>query len=246
MTPQSYLAHLRADAARLADVAAADLSAPVPTCPGWTVRDAVVHTGAVYRHKVATMRLTGPPGDEADWDDRGPEEGEDTLDWFRARLDELAGELARRDPEAPCSTWHPAHRTVGFWFRRMAHETVVHRVDVESAFDAVTPVDDDLAADGIDEVLDWFLVHWHEEAGPDAPGRGTVAVRTGAHVWRVALGADTATLSREPGAADAVVSGEPSELLLWLWGRRPDRAVRREGDDTLLRGFRERLRRVTQ
>jgi hypothetical protein len=43
-----------------------------------------------------------------------------------------------------------------------------------------------------------------------------------------------------------VVSGEPSELLLWLWGRRPDSAVQREGDHELLAAFRERLRVVTQ
>ena len=42
------------------------------------------------------------------------------------------------------------------------------------------------------------------------------------------------------------MSGEPSELLLWLWGRRPDSAVQLEGDTELLAGFRARLRVVTQ
>jgi len=42
------------------------------------------------------------------------------------------------------------------------------------------------------------------------------------------------------------VSGEPSELLLWLWGRRPDSAVTVEGDAELLAGFRARLKVVTQ
>jgi len=50
----------------------------------------------------------------------------------------------------------------------------------------------------------------------------------------------------QPDCSDAVVSGEPSELLLWLWGRRPDSAVQREGDEELLAAFRERLRVVTQ
>ena len=112
--------------------------------------------------------------------------------------------------------------------------------------DAVTPVADDLAVDGIDEVLDWFLRYQNEDVGPDGPGRGTVAVRTGDHIWRTTLTADEAQLSREPGASQAVVSGEPSELLLWLWGRRPDSAVTREGDGDLLTAFRGRLRVVTQ
>jgi hypothetical protein len=128
----------------------------------------------------------------------------------------------------------------------MAQETAVHRVDVESAFEAVTSVADDLAVDGVDEVLDLFLVYQAEDVGPDGPGRGTVAVRTGENIWRLTLSADDVALSREPGATDAVVSGEPSELLLWLWGRRPDSAVLLEGDGELLTGFRARLKVVTQ
>jgi hypothetical protein len=49
-----------------------------------------------------------------------------------------------------------------------------------------------------------------------------------------------------PAPADATVSGEPSEVLLWLWGRRPDSAVRVEGAPAVLAGFRERLTLVMQ
>ncbi|MGN6791264.1 MAG: maleylpyruvate isomerase N-terminal domain-containing protein, partial [Streptosporangiaceae bacterium] len=34
---------LAAEAARLHEVAARNLAAPVPTCPGWTVEDLVLH-----------------------------------------------------------------------------------------------------------------------------------------------------------------------------------------------------------
>jgi hypothetical protein len=71
-------------------------------------------------------------------------------------------------------------------------------------------------------------------------------VRTGDHIWRLTLTADDVALSREPGPSDAVVSGEPSELLLWLWGRRPDSSVSIEGDSDLLAGLRARLTVVTQ
>jgi hypothetical protein len=128
----------------------------------------------------------------------------------------------------------------------MAQEAAVHRVDVESGTGAESPVDHDLAVDGIDEVLDWFLVLQSEDVGPDAPGRGTVAVRTADRIWRLTLRPDTVDIARLPGPADAVVSGEASELYLWLWGRRPDSAVRLEGDADTLAGLRERLRVVTQ
>lgn len=243
-TPESYLSHIRRDADRIVDVAARDLHAAVPPCPGWTVRDAVLHTGEVYSHKVACMRH-GKPQSTDDWN-HGPVDGEELLEWFRVRADELVHELAQRGPDAPCFTWYEPEQNVAFWFRRMAQETVVHRVDVESAFDEVTPVDDALAVDGIDEVLDWFLSYQAEDVGSDGPGRGTVAIRTGDHIWRATLTADAVELVRDPGPADAVVSGEPSELLLWLWGRRPEAAITQDGDEALLKGLRSRLEVVTQ
>jgi uncharacterized protein (TIGR03083 family) len=245
MTPDSFLTRLRSDAARISDIAGHDLAAEVPSCPGWTVRDAVLHTAEVYAHKVACMRLPGGPQQREDWS-HPPADGHDPVQWFRERFSELVDELEARGPQAPSYTWFEPDQTVGFWFRRMAQETAVHRVDVESAFGAAMPVAEDLAVDGIDEVLHLFLAYQSPDVGPDGPGRGTVAVRTGDHIWRSTLGPDDVALSRAPGPADAVVSGEPSELLLWLWGRRPDAAVSREGDRELLAGFRERLRIVTQ
>ena len=245
MTPDTYLTRLKSDSTRLAEMAAHDLDAEVPPCPGWTVRDVVEHTGAVYSHKVACMRRPEGPEHVDDWN-HAPGDGEDLLGWFQERYDELVTELTSRGPEASSYTWYDPDQTVGFWFRRMAQETAVHRVDVESAFDAVTSVEHDLAVDGIDEVLDLFLVYQADDVGPDGPGSGTVAVRTGEHIWRLTLSADDIAMSREPGAADAVVSGEPSELLLWLWGRRPDSAVSIQGDPVALASMRELLAYGTQ
>lgn len=247
LAAQDYLAVLRRDAARMLDLADGPVDARVPACPGWTLLDVLTHTGSVYAHKVASLRLPAGAAAGPRWHDLAPADGESARDWFAARVDELIAALEAADADGGCFTWHPEDRTVAFWLRRMAQETAVHRVDVESSIDAVSPVDDALAVDGIDEVLDRFLVHWHAEGvGPDAPGRGTVVVRTGAHVWRAKMHPDAVELSREPGPGDAVVSGEPSELLLWLWGRRPDTAVTVEGDGELVAALRERLRRVTE
>lgn len=244
MTPDDYLRHLRADTDRILDVAVDRHDAPVPLCPGWTVRDAVQHTGSVFSHKVAAM-TGGRPTDPDQWS-HGPADGQELMPWFRERRDELVTTLESRGPDSPTWTWHEDHQDTAFWFRRMAQEAAVHRVDVESGYAVVSPVDDALAADGIDEVLDWFLAYQSDDVGADAPGRGTVAVRTGGDIWRVVLAADGVEVLREPGAADAVVSGEPSELYLWLWGRRPDSAVSLEGDPVLLAGLRSRLHVVTQ
>ena len=242
MTPDAFMAQLEADGERIAEIAGRDLAADVPPCPGWTVHDAVLHTGSVYSHKVACMRLGRRP-EEGEWQ-LGPEDGAAVDDWFHRRLHELVGELQSRPPDASAFTWYPDDQTVGFWIRRMAQETAVHRVDVESAFDDITPVDHDLAVDGIDEVLKLFLIFDEEEAG--FAGSGTVAVRTDDKWWRVHLLPDTTTLDEGPGPADATVSGDASELLLWLWGRRPDQAVHLEGDEAATRSLRERLVGATQ
>jgi hypothetical protein len=127
----------------------------------------------------------------------------------------------------------------------MAHETAVHRVDVESASNDVTPVVDDLAIDGIDELVTLLPV-WEAEEAPVETAAGTVAVRTLDHMWRLTLGPGPTRVEQGPGHSDAVVSGEPSELALWLWGRRPDTAVLHDGDQELVKGLRRRLAAASQ
>lgn len=252
MRPERYLELIEQDGRRLAAAArGGHLDAPIPSCPGWTVRDCVTHTGDVYQHKVATMRLGRSPGDDYE---QAPPPGTDLLTWFDRSLAALLGELRDRGPEAPSSTWWPPDQTVGFWYRRMAQETAVHRLDVEDGLGTPTPIDAELAADGIDEVLDAFITDdWSEvtadewgDVDPQAGAGATVAVRSGGQVWRSILAPDRITLARGDGPADASVSGEPEAVLLWLWGRRPDAAVAFDGDRAALAAFRDRLRLATQ
>ena len=252
MEPERYVQLIEQDGRRLAAVARdGELGAAIPTCPGWTVRDCVVHTGAVYHHKVACIRLGRSPGDDYEQE---PPAGVDLLTWFDASLAALLAELRDRGPEAPAYTWWPPDQTVGFWYRRMAQETAVHRLDVEDGCGRPTPVDPELAADGIDEVLDAFLSEGWDDVPPDewgdidphAGAGATIRVRSGGRVWRSTLGPDRIALDRGDGPADATVSGDPEPVLLWLWGRRPDAAVALDGDRSALAAFRARLRLATQ
>ncbi len=197
------------------------------------------------------MRLQRSPGNDYETE---PPPDTDLLDWYDGSLDALLTELQERGPAAPAYTWWPSDQTVGFWYRRMAQEAAVHRVDVQDAFDAATPIDDELAVDGIDEVLDRFLGgDWSDEppeewggVDPAAGAGDTIAVRARDQVWRATLAPDTVTLAHEDGPASASVTGEPESLLLWLWGRRPDEIVTIEGDTAAIRAFRDRLRIATQ
>lgn len=71
----------------------------------------------------------------------------------REAYDTLRTELSERGPRAPAHTCHLTGPNRRLRYRRMALETVVHRLDVEPALGEVTPVPADLAVDGIDEVL---------------------------------------------------------------------------------------------
>ena len=127
-------------------------SEPVPSCPGWTVADVVSHTSYVYVHKVRVMA-------DGAWPEAWPPATYDDLDpieFLRLAKDELFEEFARHDPSEQTATFG-ADSTIMFWARRMALEIAVHRYDAELAHDDVTEVADDLALDGIDELLKVFL-----------------------------------------------------------------------------------------
>jgi hypothetical protein len=54
-----YLELLKSDGHLLRVAATGNVDAAVPACPGWTVRDVVVHTAEVYEHKIAGIKLGG-------------------------------------------------------------------------------------------------------------------------------------------------------------------------------------------
>ena len=255
MDSSRYLKSLATDFALLRAAATAagpeGLSAPVPTCPGWTVADLVRHTSEVYLHKTLAMRLGDFPG-EQDW----PAEVEalaplaplDLLDLLDRAYADLVAELTTRDPDSPAPSWYRPEPTVGFWRRRMAQETVIHRLDAELAAQAATgravsPVPADIATDGVDEVLVRFLGYgptaWPDEfaalQGPrleTAGGDDTVVVQADdATTWTVRPQPDRVDVRTGTGGdVHAVVGAGPVPLLCWLWGRGGEQEISVSGD----------------
>lgn len=239
METTRYLDCLAADYAALrAAAVSAGMGAPVPSCPGWTAADLVAHVGEVYLHKTVVMR-------EGKWPDPWPPDDHpaDPLTLLDLGYRELTAEFAARPAGQPSLTWYGPDQTVGFWIRRMAQETVVHRMDAQLAAGVpVTAAPDDLAIDGVDEVLGRFLAYgsaeWPEEyatvAGghlPGADGTSAVVVTAGPASWTVrpAPAAVTVTDGADR-AARAVVSAAPDAMLRWLWGRAGDEEVTMTGD----------------
>jgi uncharacterized protein (TIGR03083 family) len=243
---QQYVEHVRDHGERIAVVAERGLDPPVPSCPGWTVRDVVEHTAEVFLHKVACMR------DKVFPDPWPPERGDEpTMAYYRKALEELLTELTTRDEHEFAETWWWDERTVGFWGRRMAHETAIHRVDVELAHEDVTPIDQKLAIDGVDEVLRRFLAgDWSDEKVDDRAGT-VVQIRSGGTTWRVVMEPNAIVanvyLDRWPELpVDATVSGDALPMYLWLWGRGPRDPLTVDGDVAAADQLRNRMVVATQ
>lgn len=243
LSPERYFESIDNDTERMLTVAERGLEPKVPSCEGWVVADVVSHTGEVYEHKVRVM------ADNA-WPDPWPPaefEGQPPIDFLRQAKTDLFEEFSRHEPSEETTTFGE-DTTIAFWIRRMALEAAVHRYDVELAHGDVTPVADDIAVDGIDEVLRVMLeVDETENVPTEFPVDALVAIEAGGERWLVDLRERSVTISSDQlTPAVVTVSGDPQSVYLWLWGRVGDDRVNVQGDRATSSGFRSRLVESTQ
>ncbi|WP_168801352.1 maleylpyruvate isomerase family mycothiol-dependent enzyme [Glycomyces buryatensis] len=223
------------------------LTAAVPTCPGWIVKDLLTHIGTVHRwaraivagaldhdpRKHEFQRVVGAP----------PPHDELLVDWVRVGLSRLASTLEEAPEDLHCWQTFPAESSRRFWVRRQAHETTIHRVDAEQARgDEISPINPAFATDGIDELLLGFhgrpssrvralhpsVLHIH--ATDLAPGRGD---------WYVHP-TDTGPLVTfsEVESPHCTIEGPVELLYLALWNRLPFDDLLVHGDQALLQLWR--------
>jgi len=235
---ETLLLHLTREYELLhAAVTAIDPATPVPSCPGWTVADLANHVAKVYLHKVECIRLNAYP-------DPWPPapSGEPAVRDLERAWTALTETFATHAPGDPAKTWFDPNQTVGWWVRRMALETVIHRVDAELAVGSVAPIPEDLALDGIDELLAIFLgygsTRWTEEFAADieagAGDRLRVVAQTadGPRAW-LATVTDAGVKVVDDGAdgtAEVTATGEADAVLRWVWNRAAPGEVTVAGD----------------
>jgi len=251
-----WLAGLRPEIAALRDTAAeglqADPAIPVPSCPGWSMLDLVRHVAYVYDRCLSHISrgVTSDPGlapISAGTPESHQVAAEDAIAFLDERSDRLMRTLEALDPDTPAWNWAPQAKKAGFWQRRMALETAVHRWDAQMALARAEPIEDKLAGDGVSEVLDTWL--------PTGPPRRKGAVdRFGViHLaaadiqeeWFIRLRGpgiallDTDTLlDNDDPDARAYAGGPASDLLLALYGRIGFDVLEVDGDQTLLEALR--------
>ena len=213
-----------------ATVAATGPDAPVSTCPEWTVHDLVRHLGRVHNWVVKCLRTD--PGAESPKADDPPEDWDALLAWWDEQRANLVGGLRGFDPDAPAWVFLPkVNHTAGFWARRQAHETAIHRLDAEVA--AAGPdlpsliFDPEFAADGIDEALNLMIPRRLSREPVMAAGTVLFHAADAGRAWLIELrpGEPPETISAAPGVdADASVVGTADAVYRATW-KRPSTAV---------------------
>lgn len=241
-----HLAVVREESARFGALARAlDPAAPVPSCPDWSAADLVWHLAEVQHFWASIVEGLLEDPDEVD-DLRRPADAE-LADLFDTQSARLAAALADRDPGDACWTWSD-DRTVGFVRRRQAHEAAIHRIDAELAGAApLTPLDPDLAADGIGELLEHMVGGLPDWATFSPEGTFVRLVDETGRSWTVEFGRfrgtspttgtehdfDDVKATDHDGPVDLTISGTADAIDRWLWGRGDLLALDRDGEQPL-------------
>lgn len=225
----------------------AGLDDQVTTCPEWRVRDLLRHVGGM--HRWATAHVAGrrtsmlPKNEEPAIMHTWPQDAFDVdglVSWYRDSHTSLVHALRNADPELDCWRFLPAASGTSFWARRQAHETAVHRADVETARGLITPFSAGHAADGIDELLRGFF--GRPDTGLRSDTVRTLALRPidADGGWHVTIGPQRVdTTDPNFAHADCTVRGTASDLYRMLWNRGTWEGLDVQGDESVLEFWRE-------
>ncbi|OBG28475.1 maleylpyruvate isomerase family mycothiol-dependent enzyme [Mycobacterium sp. E3198] len=221
----------------------ADESAPVPTCPGWTLTQLMRHVGRGDRWaaQIVRDRLEEYLDPRAVEGGKPPPDLADAISWLQGGAQRLLDAVELTGVETPVWTFLGT-RPANWWVRRRLHETAVHRADAALATGTEFTLDAEIAADAITEWLervaiqagaegaplpleDGDTLHLHAtDAGLGDAGEWTMRVAGGAIAW-----------SHDHGKGSAALRGGATELLLAILRRVPvaDTGIQLFGDDAV-------------
>jgi uncharacterized protein (TIGR03083 family) len=213
----------------------------VPSCPGWSVSDLVGHVATLYRW-VATIVGDGLTQRLDHAAIEAMPTGGDPIEWLDQGRAALSTTLQAVGVEREVWTLGGIGRS-GFWFRRIAQETLVHRFDVELAYGEPSASDPLLAADGVDEFWSLQLARKLPQR-PIAGLQGELSVVAidADSTWTLALRPDSVTILEPDAPRDVTVRGPADELLRFFWNRTPLRHSSVEGQRSLIDRWHELVR----
>jgi uncharacterized protein (TIGR03083 family) len=229
LTLDQFLTAIRSAAARFHDHAAkAGLTAAVPSCPDWDVAALLTHQGMVHRWAAANIR--GEADHRTADSETAAAAAQDLLAWFDEGAQALTETLIKASDDLDAMVFlrnAPPPRL--FWARRQAHETTIHAVDAHAAAlqrlpdPAETMINDQLATDGIDELLRGFLPRSKSKLRSESPYVIQIQATDVGQCWQLAVSEQPPSGAKgTPWPPDAVISGTALELYLGLWNRTED------------------------
>jgi uncharacterized protein (TIGR03083 family) len=254
-----HIAALRREGEHIVAAAkAGDLDTIVPSCPEWTLRDLVHHTGRVHHWAAAHVERASaePLTDEESEVAWGPMPADrDVADWYAAANARLVAALEAAPADLVAWSFLPAPSPLAFWARRQAHETAIHRADAELATGGVWTGPEWFALDGIDELLMGFYNRGRRLRSDPPRTLAVTAHGDGrSESWLVHIGVDGPRAERGTGeadgdtgvaaggraAADCAIAGPAGSLYLALWNRAGTGDLEITGDATVLDVWTER------
>ncbi|HEX6682675.1 MAG TPA: maleylpyruvate isomerase family mycothiol-dependent enzyme, partial [Candidatus Limnocylindrales bacterium] len=162
--------------------------------------------------------------------------------WFHQGLERLLDTLRTASADLQCFTFVSGVAPREFWIRRQAHETAIHRADIEAATGvSITEVECWFAQDGLSEVVGAFARE--PQFALQGPGRLLLVASDGPS-WKIDFDGNGNQVSVGQFAAadaDAVLYGTSDRLYRWAWNRPVDHLTA-TGDLTLLRAWRQTVR----
>lgn len=232
------------------DGRATDDVTPVPTCPGWTLKQLFRHVGRGQRWAAQIVRdkLDHPLEPRAVEDGQPPPDSADAISWLQGGARCLIDAVELTGAETPVWTFL-GPRPASWWVRRRLNEIAVHRADAAIAVGGEFTLPPQIAADAITEYLELVALgaggygaelplekgrtlHLHAtDAGLGDTGEWTIAVEDGRIAW-----------SHEHGKGTAALRGGATELLLALVRRVrvSDTGIEVFGDDAVWQAWLDR------
>ena len=238
----TYHAELGESTERIAEIlTSAEPALRVLTCPDWTLSDLALHVGRAHRwaQRIIATRAQEPV-DMSTVDMELPATTTGYGGWLCAGATALSGTVRSAGTRTPVWTWSDDH-TVGFWLRKITHDTIIHRIDAELTVGLRPALSPQTASDGIADLL--AAIATLSAAGHPDPifeglrGRGETlqlqAIDTGDE-WFIVRMPEGVRWMPGPGEADAIVRGNAFDLMLTLYRRAPIDVVEVIGDKLLV------------
>jgi uncharacterized protein (TIGR03083 family) len=199
----------------------ADPSTPLPTCPGWTLKQLFRHVGRGDRWaaQIVDDRVNEYLDPRDVRNGKPPDDIAGAIDWLHGGAHAIVDAVAKVGADTPVWTFLGPRPAV-WWIRRRLHEATVHRADATIALGLDYQLSPELAADAVTEWLE-RVVDQGDSPLVDGQTLHLHASDTGDH-WLL-RGGQQLTMSREAAYASAdeagvPVSGDTAVWRSWLNG----------------------------